>query len=532
MFRTLIRKFNYLKLNSLNNSSIKNTPKKEEIPKSIKEIKNKLNQTFSECNDFITRELEIGEKREIKVIIAYIDGLVEKKMVDTEIIKPILIDSRLTKLNQEFNKKTTIEILKENIISISGLNEVDDFNESIQSILSGDTMTYIDGNKKALKADTRGFEFRGVEEPDTESVVRGPREGYTESIRINTALLRRKVKNANLKFESLKLGKQTNTDVMVCYIKGIAHDDVVETVKRRLKKINTDAILESGYIEEFIEDAPLSIFPTVGNTEKPDITAAKILEGRVAILCDGTPFVLTVPYLFVESIQASEDYYSRFISSSFLRLIRILALASSTLTPAIYVALLCFHQDIIPAKLMITIVSSREGVPFSAFIEAALMIIAFELLREAGVRMPRQIGQAVSIVGALVLGQSAVEAGLISSMMVIVIAVTAITSFIVSSMDRTIPFLRFALLIGANVIGFMGIFLVSEVILIYMCSLRSFGVPYLAPFSPLNGMDLKDTFIRVPVWAMLKRPKALTENKDGGEQSGYRMKVNYRKKED
>ncbi|QVK18387.1 spore germination protein [Mycoplasmatota bacterium] len=530
MFRTIFRKFNYLRLNSINNSSNNDAPKKENIPKSIKVVKEKLTQTFSECSDFVIRELDIGEKRDLRVILAYIDGLVRKEIVDTELLKTILIDSRLTNLNQEFNKESTLVILKENLLAISGISDIDDFNESIQSILSGDTILYIDGNKKALKADTRAFESRGVEEPDTESVVRGPREGFTESIRLNSALIRRKVKNVNLKFETMTLGKQTNTDVMICYIKGIAHEDVIETVKRRLKKINTDAILESGYIEEFIEDAPYSIFPTVGNTEKPDVTAGKLLEGRVAILCDGTPFVLTVPYLFVETIQASEDYYSRFIFSSFLRIIRVLALILSTLTPAVYVALISFHHDIIPEKLMLTIAASREGVPFSTFVEALLMILAFEMLREAGVRMPRPVGQAVSIVGALVLGQQAVEAGLVSNLMVIVIALTAITSFIVPPMGGTIPFLRYALLGAANILGFMGLFLVGEVILIYLCSLRSFGVPYMAPFSPLYGMDLKDTFIRVPTWAMFKRPKSLTANKNGD--NSYRMKVNIRKKED
>lgn len=525
MFRKLFRKFNYLRLKSQSNESSRG---KEEIPKSVDKIKERLNHIFSECDDFVIREVVMGEKNEKRIIIAFIDGLIRKEIIDTDVLKPILTESKLTNLDKELDKHTAIDTLKKYILSLSSVKEILDLWETVDFILSGDAIIYVDGSRKALQVDTKAFEARGVEEPNTERVVRGPREGFTEVLKVNTSLIRRKIKNPNLKFEIMKLGKQTNTDVCICYIKGIVDNDIVETVKRRLKKINTDAILESGYIEEFIEDAPLSMFPTIGNTEKPDIVAAKILEGRVAILCDGTPFVLTVPYLFIESIQASEDYYARSFFSTFIRLIRVLAMFITAVVPALYVALISFHHDIIPTDLVLRIAASREGIPFSAFLEALIMVITFELLRESGVRMPKPIGQAVSIVGALVLGQAAVEAGLISNIMVIIIAITAISGFIVTPMAGTMTFIRLILLVAGNTLGLMGIGLAGTALYIHMCSLRSFGMPYMAPFSPLTGSDLKDALVRVPVWAMLARPKSLRK----ADKPSYRMNVDYRTKED
>lgn len=529
MIRKMFRVFNFLKLKTKNDrmKSGDNSCKYKSIPKSIQAVKKELLQVFSDCNDFVLREVSLG-KPQIKLIIAFLEGLVSKQQVSADVLKAIMIESGKINNSSDLKEENVINILKEKILSISELAETKDFNRAVGDILSGNTVIFTDRTETALSAFTKGWESRKVEEPDTESVVRGPREGFVETLEKNVSLIRRKVKNANLKFEIMKLGEQTNTDVCICYIKGIVNESVLAAVRRRLKKIKTDAILESGYIEEFIEDAPFSLFPTVGNSEKPDIVAAKILEGRVAVLCDGTPFVLTVPYLFIESFQAGEDYYSRSYFSSFLRILRIIAFFISTTLPAFYVALISFHQAVIPFELLLNIAASREGVPFSPLLEALLMGISFEFLREAGVRMPRPIGQAVSIVGALVLGESAVRAGLASNIMVIITALTAICSFITPPMGGTILFLRLINLFSASILGFLGLTLTICVFVIHLCTIRSYGVPYMAPFSPLYGMDLKDTLVRVPVWAMLTRPAAL---KNTGENK-YRMKINYRKKED
>lgn len=266
----------------------------------------------------------------------------------------------------------------------------------------------------------------------------------------------------------------------------------------------------------------------MGDSEKCDKLAGKLLEGRVAIFCDGTPYVLTIPYLFIESIQTTDDYYDHAYFATFMRLLRLIALLVSNLLPAMYVALVSFHHTVIPFKLMITLAASRQGIPFSPFTEAILMIIAFELLREAGVRMPRPIGQALSIVGAIVLGEASVAAGIASNLMVIIVAITDICSFVVPPLIRATMLLRFAFLVAANFLGFLGISFVAVAVFIHLCRLRSFGVPYMAPFSPLTVNDLKDSFVVVPIWAMVTRPRILRQENYKGAKGTKRQEVKAR----
>ena len=280
-------------------------------------------------------------------------------------------------------------------------------------------------------------------------------------------------------------------------------------VRNRLQRIDIDGILESGYIEELIEDAPYSIFPTVGNSEKPDTVAAKLLEGRVSIFIDGTPFVLTVPRLLVEGFQSSEDYYSRPFYATVVRWTRFAALFITSLLPSFYVALQSFHQDLIPTPLLISMAASREGTPFPSYMEVLVMGIIFEIMREAGVRMPRTVGQAVSIVGALVLGEAAVQAGLVSSSMVLVVALTAIAGFVISSLADVTSLLRLFFLPFCATFGLFGLLMGLLIIYIHLARLRSFGVPYLSPLAPGNIDDLKDVLVRAPVWSQITRPRLL-----------------------
>ncbi|NMM61732.1 spore germination protein [Clostridium sp. P21] len=517
--------FNHNSYDKSKNETTSLKQEKQKISKSIDDIKSDLQYIFSDCSDFVYREIELKESQ-IKIIMAYINGLIDNNIVNTDILRPLTVELKLSSLSSELSKNNIINMLKKHLLSISEIQETKDFRGSVQYILSGYVVLYIDGLETALVAAAQAWASRSVGPPETEVVVRGPREGFVETLRVNTSLLRRKIKNPNLKFENIVLGEQTNTSVSICYIKGIADERIVDIVRKRLNNIKIDAILESGYIEELIEDHPLSLFPTVGNTEKPDIAAAKILEGRVAIICDGTPFVLTVPFLFIEPLQSSEDYYSRPYLASIIRILRLLALLISTTLPAFYVALVAFHPNVIPFKLLLTMAASKEGIPFSPIIESLIMIVSFEILREAGIRMPRPVGQAVSIVGALVLGDAAVKSGLVSNPMVIVTALTAITSFIVPPLGGTVPILRVFLLIAANILGYMGIILAWIVIIIHLTSLRSFGVPYLSPLAPMNFSDLKDTVVRVPIWAMFIRPRSLIRYGNNKK----RMKIDIRKK--
>jgi spore germination protein KA len=474
-----------------------------------------LKRLLGKSNDIIFREFNIGNKRITKAFICYIDGLGDKNLINEFITKALMIDIHIVSPDRNLSSPDIFSALKEDVLSATELMETTTFDHVLDGILSGDTALFIDGSIKALLISARGGASRGIQEPDTEVVVRGPREGFTEILRVNTSLLRRRIKNPNLVFEPLKLGKQTRTDVNIVYIEGIVNQKVLTEVRQRLNRIDTEVILESGYLEQFIEDHPFSPFATIGNSEKPDKVAAKLLEGRVAILCNGTPFVLTVPCLFIEAIQVSEDYYSRPYLASITRGLRLLSFLVTLLTPALYVALETFHQEMIPTVLLITMAAAREGIPFPSFVEAIIMGTIFEVLRESGIRLPRQVGQAVSIVGALIIGEAAVNAGILSAPMVIVGALTGITSFIIPALLDSIIIFRIFLVILSALFGLYGVAVGLIVMLAHMASLSSFGVPYLAPMAPTIWSDLKDTVIRAPLWLMKSRVHSITEPKSG-----------------
>jgi Bacillus/Clostridium GerA spore germination protein. len=492
------------------NGNMNQEPQQEKapVPDSVSAVRTELEKAFGNSTDVIFKLFS-----NTSLLLVYIDGMVDKLLLDSDIIRPLMRACQENK-NADFKNPGFLE---DNILAIGEVVRSDDFNDCINAILQGQVLIFPNGCTSALKLNLQKWNKRNVEQPQAENVVRGPREGFTESIRDNVVLIRRKIQDCNLVIETMYIGRQTKTKVSFCYIRGVANEEIVEEVRKRLRNIHTDIILESGYLEEFIDDAPFSIFPTVGYTERPDAAAGKLLEGRIAILCDGTPMALTVPNLFVEYLQSSEDYYMRWLYTPLLRLIRLIALFVSTMTPAFYVTLLCFHQDVIPFKLLLTIAASSEGTPLPPVLECLVLIVIFELIREGGVRMPKSLGQAISIVGALILGQAAVQAGIVSAPAIIVIAATAITSFVLPKLDDTMLIIRIVLLFTANIIGFLGIVLASFMFFIYLCSLKSFGIPYLSPIAPRSKEDLKDTFIRMPVWSMLRKSETVTRQYIGSE---------------
>lgn len=470
-----------------------------------------LSNVLGSSKDLIMRKFNFGCNKQTSGALVYISGLVNVNIINNNIMKPLMYDTCLIS-NKENSDMSSIDIIQENLLSVSNVQKITSLDDLLRSLLSGSTILLVSGSKEALRIDVQKWECRNIETPETENVVRGPREGFTETLSINTTLLRRKIRHPDLRFETFTIGEKTGTDVCIAYIRGIANPKLILEIKKRLNSVQTDAILESGYIEAFIEDAPYSIFPTVGNSEKPDNVAAKILEGRAAIFVDGTPFVLTAPLLFIENFQSSEDYYSRPFFASTIRIIRFAAYFITILAPAVYVALTTFHQELIPTLLLFTMTAGHEGVPFPAVVEAAIMIITFEILREAGVRLPRPVGSAISIVGALVIGESAVSAGLITPFMIIVVAFTAICSFIVPAQTDSASILRYFLLILSGFMGGFGIFMGMLVILIHLASLRSFGIPYFSPIAPYISKDIKDSFIRQPLRKMITRPKLINQH--------------------
>lgn len=471
--------------------------------KNIAENKKVIEKIFSKNIDVIKRDFSFDENKNIPAVVFYTDGLVNTQVIESTIKALTIYEGK------QNSDELTIDQIKKNVLMNSSVEVIYNYEKAIDGILVGDTVLLIDGYNRGFLLSTRGWDARSVDEPQTEQVVRGPRDGFTENIRTNTALLRRRIRDPLLYVESMQVGKKSKTDINIVYLEGTVKEGLVDEVKERLRKIKIDAVLESGYIEELIKDSPRSPFTTMQSTERPDKVAASILEGRVAIFVDNTPFVLLVPSYFWEFFQASDDYYSGFLAGSFFRSIRYIAFMISLTLPSIYVMLISFHHEMIPTELALSIASGREVIPFPVLLEALLMEIVFELMREAGLRMPKPVGQAVSIVGSLVIGQAAVQAGIVSPFMVILVALTGIASFAIPnySASFSIRLIRFPLLIASGTLGLLGFSAVFTILAVHALSIRSFGEPYLAPATPFQPTDQKDIVFRFPWWKMDKQPK-------------------------
>lgn len=470
-----------------------------------------LKRLFSDCSDFVIREFKL--KNSVHAVALFVDGLIDTKEVNTALKTLMVLE----------DGDDDIKVIEEALLPVSQISRVNDYKKLIQAVLSGDTGIIVDGNTEALALGIRGAEKRSVNEPEGEAVVRGPREGFIENIRTNTSMLRRKLKTPRLKMKSLVLGRETNTNIVIAFLEGIADPKIVEEVTYRLSKIDMDAVLESGYLEELIQDSMYSPFPQVMYSERPDTVAGALLEGRIAIFVDGTPMVLIVPATFWMLMQANEDYFERFQMATLVRWLRYMFLVVALVTPAVYVAITTYHQQMLPTTLLLSVAAAREAIPFPAIVEALIMEIAFEALREAGIRLPKTVGQAVSILGALVVGQAAVQAGIVSAPMVIVVSITGIASFTTPHFNAAIALrmLRFPLMIAASVLGIYGILVGILIILGHMANLRSFGVPYLSPIAPMSVGDLKDILIRGPWTTLEKRPSFL------GVQNARRMDAGF-----
>lgn len=463
-----------------------------------------IRETFHHDNDVIFREITIADVTPIPVVLMYIEGLTNTELIEESIITPLLDQ----KENNE--ARNLLDKVKGRLAS-SNMTTVRDFDSGYRALLAGNTLLLIEGVAEGLVLHSKSYQERGITESQTEVLVRGPRDAFTEVLRTNTALIRQRLRTTDLRIVSLAIGTRSNTDIAVIYIEHLAEKRIVKEVFERLKKIKVDSILESGYVEELIQDETFTPFPTVSSTERPDAVAGKLLEGRVAILVNGTPFALVVPSLFTEFYQVPEDYYQRSDYITLLRILRLMTLMISLLGPSLYIAITTFHHEMLPPTLLISLYAQREGVPFPAFVEALIMEVAFEIIREAGLRMPRAIGQAVSIVGTLVVGLAAVEAGLVSASMVIIVAITAISSFVIPAFNMGVAFriLRFPMMGLAASFGLFGVSIGCIVLSLHLCSLRSFGVPYMSPMAPFNMNDQKDNLVRVPMWEMIRRPKLL-----------------------
>lgn len=456
--------------------------------------------------DLEMMRFKTGPER-IPSAIFYLDGMVDNKDVEG-LLRTIKIDIFVTGL-KAVGPAEIFNTAREQLLTVVEVEASDNLNQILTEISSGATILFFQGTPRALICATRGWMSRAITESIVETAIRAPKESFVENLRTNTSLLRRRIHTPNLWIENFTVGDLTRTKVGLVYIKGLADEKIVGEVRSRIQGIQIDGILESSYIEDFLQDQPLTVFPLVFRTERPDRVAGALLEGRVAVLTDGTPFALIVPNHLPAMMEGPDDYYEQFPLGAFLRLLRYTAFLTSLFLPGVYVAVINFHPELLPTVLFLRIVASREGIPFPAIVEALIIELIFEVLREAGVRMPVTIGPAISIVGALVLGDAAIRAGLVSPAMVIVVAMTAIASFTVPvfSLGIAARMLRFGVIILGGVFGLFGIQLALILLLIHLCALRSFGLPYMYPLAPLVTEDMKDTLVRLPWWAQVKRPK-------------------------
>ncbi|WP_397334315.1 spore germination protein [Paenibacillus glycanilyticus] len=471
---------------------------------SIGENEAYLREQFHHCSDFIIRSFKL--KDDTLLFIAYLDGMIRVQSVEENILKPLIMGELPDGLDR---LQSLTEMIRSNWLPLTNVQTDDNTEKLLQHILQGSLAVFVEGEASALIAQVQDFETRSIQEPKKEAALRGSKESFVESLRTNTTMIRRRIIHKDLKLESFTVGKYTQTDVALVYVQGLAEETVMTQVREKINNIETEAIIDSAYIEEWIEGNSFSLFSQVQNTERPDIVAASLLEGKVAILTNGSPFALILPITFWSGLQSADDYFERFIYVILTRSIRYMMTFISFALPAIYVALSTFHPEMVPSYLMIGISTARESSPFPTVIEVFLMLFVFDALQEAGVHLPNQLGPVVSILGALVIGQAAVEAGIISTPIIIVVSLTGVAAYSIPRYSSSLPFriIRYLLLFITGLLGFVGFAFGIIFLMIHMVMLESFGRPFMYPIAPFDGKRIKDILIRYPIWIQNGRNK-------------------------
>ncbi|KAB3531089.1 spore germination protein [Alkaliphilus serpentinus] len=476
---------------------------------SLKENIDIIKSLLSHSDDIIIRHFKIPTIPSIEGAIVFIKSIVDLKLVESNILAPLMLGLKDQSSEELGYFHANIKALLEENLSSHSIESYNDAKAAVLEALGGNGIIFVDGFPAGITVAIGKGSNKESAEPQTERVVKGPQQGFVEDSSVNLAMIRRRIKSTDLVIREFQLGKETKSNIVVAYLKTIAEPAIVDEVLNRLDDVgrNVDGITSTGGIEDYITDNPLSLFQADFSTERPDRASAMLLEGRIAIIYDGSPFVLMAPSIVADFFSTSEDYYLNFYFATFNRLIRYFGALVVMFLPAIYVAVTTYHQEMLPTRLALTLAGTRSGVPYPAYFEALFMEMAFEALREAGIRLPTHIGQAVSIVGALIIGQSAVEAGLVSPAVVIIVATTAIFSFTIpfSNFSLGLRLTRFINMTLAALLGIYGIIAGFLFIGLTLSSLRSFGVPFMAPFAPTNLQDMRDYFLRLPQWAIKKR---------------------------
>jgi spore germination protein KA len=488
--------------------------KDDKLTGSLEDSINFIQTILGENDDLIIRKFRVFGQYE--AVMVYFMNMIDQEAVNLDIMRPLMtVPAHLSPASIEIDRLKKV-LLYDTLYHSMGKLE-NKISALIDVILRGQTIVFVEGMDEAFIIGTTKVDKRGIDQPQTEQVIRGAREGFIEQLGTNVTLLRYRLPTTDFTIKYMEIGRLTKSRVAVCYIKGVANDALLEEVERRLNAIDIDGVLDVGYLEQFIEDNHVSPFPQIQNTERPDKAVANLLEGRVIIMVDGSPFALIAPSIFTQFYQTTEDYAERFLMVSFIRLARLLALVFSLVTPSLYVAVISFNPELIPTKFAVAVAGGRAGVPFPSMVEVLMMEVSMEVLREATLRLPQQVGGALSIVGVLVIGQAAVAAGFVSPITVVVVALTTIGSFATPAYNAALALRlqRFPLVFLAGMFGLFGVMVGLILIVNHMLSLKSFGVPYMSPIVPGNFEGMKDTVIRGPLWWMKKRPALLhTPNRE------------------
>ena len=466
-------------------------------------------KTFKEIfkNDATLRIKHISARKTVPfdAALIYIDGMVDSTQINEAVIEPLL------EMDIQNSYDNLSEYVEKQLIFARDVKVKTEISQILEGILYGEALLLIDNSSDALMLDVKGFRTRGISEPENERITEGPREGFEEAALLNLAMLRRKLQTPDLCIELNRVGNRTNTAVFVCYLGTLVNPKTLQKIKKSLKSINIDGVLDTNYIIEQISPHPFSLFKTAGKTERPDVVAARLLEGRIAIIVDGTPMVMTLPYLFCENFQSDEDYYQTFWVGSFGRIMRYFCFALSIFVPALFVAITTLHPEFLPTSFLITVMQQRTAVPFSIVAETLGMILIFEILKETGVRMPQNIGPALSIVGGLVVGQAAVEAKIISAPTLIVVALSGIAGLMLPRLRAAVFYFRISFVILAALWGLYGLFSGVILMVMHIISLKSYETDYTLTLNRINMQSFKDSFWRAP-WRLMKTRPLFNHN--------------------
>lgn len=466
-----------------------------------------LKKILANGEDVVFRDFYFGGNEKLKGTIVYIDNIVLTQGLNDNILSPLMFQFAVDGLKPDDLTKEVLKVISKNSVSAGQIKETKVIEEIVNDIFSGSVLILGNFLNNAIIVNIPSWKLRGITEPGNERVVRGPREGFVEDMAVNISLLRKRIKDVNLVIERQYLGEKYPTLITIVYLKDIADPKIVEMLKERLVKIKKDNINLSGEIEQLIEDDKYSFFPQIQPTERVDKAVANITEGRIVVVVDGTPFVLMLPATLIQFFQTSDDYAERFWLASFIRILRFFCLFTAVVLPALYIALISYNAEMIPYSLALSIATSRAGVPFPPFLEALFLSLTLEILQEASLRLPSSIGQTIGIVGGLVLGQAVVEAKFAAPVMVIVIALTAISSFVIPSYGFTssLRLMRIVLMICASALGVFGLIVGMLFFFTKLVALESFGMPYLSPLAPFHFRYLKDSILRAPTKDLKKK---------------------------